>query len=194
MSPAVIERALDELRAIANGDSAIRAVRHPLGFLCLPVERWDGGGVCVHVWSPRQAQARPTTSEIHAHSWELTSTVILGELRNHVLSVADENPTHRIFEVHSHADVDEMRATPRLVSSRISATELNHAGDTYTVPAGQFHLTSAVEATTIALGTSRPGAIDLSLGGFDVGTHHVKRTHCDLAETARAARAVVRQL
>jgi hypothetical protein len=55
---------------VAEGRSAVTAVRHPLGFVCLPLERVGEQGVCVHVWSDRLTGAQPaslTTSTTHAH-------------------------------------------------------------------------------------------------------------------------------
>ncbi|WP_050803432.1 MULTISPECIES: hypothetical protein [Protofrankia] len=43
-------------------------LRHPLGFLCIPVRRFEEGGVCVHVWTRQVRAARPTTSSVHCHS------------------------------------------------------------------------------------------------------------------------------
>jgi hypothetical protein len=194
VSPAVVQHALRVLRAIADGESDIRAVRHPLGFLCLPIERHDVCGICVHLWSPRLTRTRPTTSGMHAHSWDLLSLLLAGELRNDLVTVVDERPTHRVFEVHSRGAIDEMRATPRLVSSLTDRTEAHRAGGSYAVGAGQFHATFATEAVTVAVGRGRPGAVDLSLGAIDAGTHHVRRHGCDGAETALAAREAVRQL
>jgi hypothetical protein len=193
--PDAIERALRDVRAIADGVRDLRAVRHPLGFLCLPIERRDdGSGACVHVWDPRLARERSTTSETHAHSWELLSVVILGELRNDLVAIADELPTHRLFEVRSEGDVDEMRATSRLVSRRTVSTQVVRAGETYTVAPGLFHATVASHATTIAFSRPAPGTLDQSLGAIDAGTHQVRRTRCDLADTALAARMVADQL
>jgi len=194
VSPAVIQHALRVLRAIADGGGVIRAVRHPLGFLCLPIERHDTCGICVHMWSRDVAQARSTTSMVHAHSWDLISVVLAGELRNDLVAVLDEHPTHRVFEVHSRGAIDEVRATPRLVSSRTHRSESRRAGEGYVVDTGQFHATFATEAVTVAVGRGRPGAVDLSLGAIDTGTHHIRRIRCDESETIRAAREAARKL
>jgi hypothetical protein len=194
VSEAVTRWALHLLQDIAAGDSDIRAVCHPLGFLCFPIERQGDCGACVHLWSPRLALSPPTTSVIHAHSWDLISLVLAGELRNDLVTVRDGMATHRVYEVHSGGDVDEIRATSRLVGCRTERSELNRAGDTYRVGVGQFHATVATEATTVALGRGRTGAIDLSLGAVHGRTHRVQRRHCDRSETARLARMVTRQL
>ncbi|MGH3838491.1 MAG: hypothetical protein ACRDSF_22770, partial [Pseudonocardiaceae bacterium] len=65
----------------------------------------------------------------------------------------------------------------------------------YSLAAGVFHTTVVRgEAATVALGSSRPGIMDLSLGGIDRKTHRVRRQRCDRDETAHAARIVAERL
>ncbi len=189
--------AFEALDDIAEGRTSVAAKRHPLGFVCIPVRRAGGRGVCVHVWSDSLPGASPTTSMVHAHSWNLTSYVLYGSLGNQVIDVTDtvERAMCRVFEVRSNGDVDEMRETPRLVRYEVAATDLNHEGDVYSLPAGAFHATVVRgEAATVALGFPRPGTLDLSLGGIDTRTHRIPRQRCDRDETAAAARVVLRRL
>ena len=188
---------------VASGGSGIMAVRHPLGFYCLPVERTGERGVCVHLWSDRLTPARPTTSATHAHSWELVSFVLCGTLCNELVTVKDspvspvspdspDGPTHRVFEVISTADGDEIRRTPRLVRRRTRAAELHHSGEVYSLPAGVFHETThRGETATVALGRGFPDAVDLVLGAPDTETHRTRRHVCGRDETIHAASLVV---
>lgn len=89
---AVRDWATGTLRAVADGRRPLRAVIHPLGFTCLPVERAGRDGVCVHVWSPDVAAAAPAASAIHAHCWELTSYALAGALDNSLMTVTDALP------------------------------------------------------------------------------------------------------
>jgi hypothetical protein len=183
------------LREIANGRRRIRAVRHPLGFRCLPLERRQDLGVCLHLWLAEPYDA-PTTSQVHCHSWDLLSLVLSGEIGN-VPALIGEGRSHRVFEVVSRGDVDEIRATPRTVHYAPAPTEPFRTGDVYRVPAGTFHSTAVAgwgEAVTLALGRSRPDGVDLSLGSLDGLDHSVRRLHCDDAETSRTATAGVRLL
>ncbi len=188
------------LGEVAQHRTSIAAVRHPLGFVCLPVERTGEAGVCVHVWSERLARASPTTSTMHSHSWDLISYVLYGSVRNNVLDVNDvadapDDAAYRVFEVRSSGDADEVRETPRLVRYEIRAAGLSHRSDIYSLAGGVFHATVVQgEAATVALGRSRWAAMDLSLGGIDGKTHRVRRQHCDRDETAHAARVVTEQL
>jgi hypothetical protein len=195
--PDIPQWTVEALGGVATGRSELRAVRHPLGFLCLPLERAGERGVCVHVWSDRFASARAITSTTHAHSWDLVSYVLYGTLRNRLVSVTDEPaaPTHRVCEIVSGGDADEIRHTPRLVRSGEGVSEVHRQGDVYRLPAGLFHETLPEgEVATVALGNGRPGAVDLALGDLNTGTHRIRRQLCGLDETAYAATVVVERL
>src|SRR5260370_8124546 len=64
--------ALALLRDIAGGRRGLTAVRHPLGFLSMPVHRTAGHGICLHVWTPALQPPLPT-SHLHSPSWHLTT-------------------------------------------------------------------------------------------------------------------------
>jgi hypothetical protein len=186
---------VDLLAEIIEGSRPLAAVRHPLGFVCLPVLRSGPEGICVHLWDDDLASAVPTTSQIHAHSWDLLSYVLFGELHNEVIEVADEDaePMSRVYEIRSLGDVDEIFATARLVRHATLAVDVNRAGSSYTLPAGAFHTTVVPQGrttATVALGIMRDGAHDLSLGPVRGVPHRVHRTRCDHRETVRAARTV----
>jgi len=196
-TPAAARWASDVLDDVLRGATTINAMRHPLGFVCIPIERTGGGGVCVHVWSENLPRASPTTSVMHAHSWDLTSYVLYGTVRNEIVGVTDApwSGTYRVFEIHSGGDIDEIRATPRLVDCEVTAAELSRQGDSYSHDAGVFHTTVvAGEAATVAVGSDHPGTVDLSLGDVRTGTHHVRRQRCSRNETAEAARVVTERL
>lgn len=189
--------ALPTMREIARRRRDLTAVKHPLGFLCFPVQRLGEHGVCVHLWTSG-VEPTLTTSKMHAHSWDLTSYVLYGSLRNQRISVNDapRSPTHRVFKVRSHGDADELRATRRLVISRPEADSGYGAGALYLLPAGEFHATvaSAGDVATVVLSRSRPQAADLALGPVDMPSHTLKRSRCDAAETARVARLIADRL
>ncbi|MEV0619884.1 hypothetical protein AB0I81_41655 [Nonomuraea sp. NPDC050404] len=177
----------------------LSAVRHPLGFICLPVERDGGEGVCLHLWSDSLAHAESTTSQIHCHSWDLVSHVLYGQVRNVHAVVADAaaDATHRVFEVVSGPGGDDLAPTSRTVRHTTGLVEVFGPGDTYTLAADRFHssvVPEGGEAATIALGSGRPGSRDLSLGPLDGRLHHVSRQPLDAAETAAAVRLITAHL
>jgi hypothetical protein len=183
--------ALELLRDIASGRCELTAVRHPLGFLCIPAQRSGEHGICIHVWTPA-LQPALTTSQVHSHSWDLTSYVLYGTLRNQRIRVAEAGAaaTHRIFEVRSHDDRDELHTTARLVSCEPERTREYGAGSVYFLQAGEFHTTvvpGAQQVATVALGRSRPHAADLSVGPLHARSHAITRSRCTAPETVRAA-------
>jgi hypothetical protein len=189
--------AADALSDVTSGRSHLLAIRHPLGFLCLPLERTGTRGVCVHLWTDRLPQATSTTSTTHSHSWDLVSFVLYGALYNELARVTDtrERPTHRVFAVDSGPDGDVIRWTDRLVHREHGSQELYHGGEVYSLPAGVFHCTNAMgEVATVALGSGHPGAVDLVLGAFDTPTHGVRRQLCSRDETVLAATMVAGRL
>jgi hypothetical protein len=188
---------------IAEGRLPVSAVKHPLGFLCLPLERSGDLGVCLHIWSPELELVEATTSGVHCHSWELVSFVLYGSVRNTRAQVADTPPagpdgaTHRLFEVVSRGEVDELRATGRTVRYSPGDTSTHGTGEVYTLPAGVFHSTNiegGPEAATVALGRVRADGDDLSLGPLDTPSHRMRRVRCDPDETARVALHSARHL
>jgi hypothetical protein len=190
--------ALSMLRDIVSGRSGMTAVRHPLGFLCFPAQRRGKHGVCLHLWASALGGVVPMF-QVHSHSWDLTSYVLYGTVRNQLIRVteAPASATHRVFEVRSHGDVDELHATSRLVSFEPEAECECGPGRVYEVPAGKFHRTVLPgdrDVATVALGLSRPRAVDRALGPTHVRSHIVTRTRCDVHETVRAALAIAGQL
>ena len=191
----VLSHVLRILDEVIDGPLEISSVRHPLGFLCLPVHRHGDEGICIHLWTAGWRTGRLTTSTMHCHSWELLSHVLYGELSNQIIELVDapEHPTHRVFEVHSTAAGDDLVATPRVVRPRVAATAAYRAGDPYHLPAGVFHETvvpTARLAATVALGKVRDGKNDLSLGGLRTPSHPVRREYCSREETIQAAASV----
>src|SRR5215471_1910225 len=190
--------ALELLGDIVSGRRDLAAVRHPLGFLCIPAQRTGEHGICVHLWTPA-LQPTLTTSQVHSHSWDLTSYVLYGTLHNQRIRVTDAGAaaTHRIFEVRSRGDRDELHATSRLVSCEPEAVSEYGAGCVYFLRAGEFHTTvvpGQQEVATVALGRSRPHAEDLSVGPLDGHSHATTRSRCGQPETARAALQVAERL
>lgn len=177
---------------IAEGSLEVEGVLHPLGFLCLPLERSGRTGVCLHLWSPELPPPAPTTSAWHCHSWDLLSLMLYGRLDNLLGRLGGrggDGAGLRVFEVISRDGVDELRATDRTVRVSPFFGGSYTRGDVYALPAGVFHRTLVTgEAATVALGADRSGGRDLSLGPPGLGGHRVRRRREDPARTVRLAR------
>jgi hypothetical protein len=184
---------LADLRA---GRSDLRAVRHPLGFACLPVLRDGDDGVCVHVWPEGRDPAPRTTSPYHCHSWDLLSHVLYGAVGNQPVEVS-EGTTYRVFEARSTPMRDDLVATDRFVDAHGLTPEMWQAGQTYSLPAGAFHA-SVIDrdtvAATVVLGRHHPEQPDLTLGSPVQGTHRVTRELCTAEETRAYAELVAARI
>ncbi|MFG2086030.1 MULTISPECIES: hypothetical protein [unclassified Spirillospora] len=202
--PAWAGRVMDD---VAAGRSHVPAVRHPLGFVCLPVERSGDFGVCLHIWTPEVRPAPSTTSPVHCHSWDLLSFVLYGTVRNVRMEIAEgpggtsgrdpAGETRQIFEVVSADGVDELKATGRTVRCSPGRSIAHRTGESYTLPAGVFHTTlieDGMDAATVALGRRTPGGGDLSLGPPGVPSHRVHRSRSGHADTVRALRRSARRI
>jgi hypothetical protein len=165
-------------RARAGG---ITAVRHPLGFVCVPLFRSTGAGLCMHVWADGIPALPLTTSPMHAHTWDLTSHVLSGQVSNELVRVDPDarRPTHRILAVYSRGHTDEIRRTGRVAACRVTGTQVVTAGQTYTLKAGCFHATrvSTPVVTLVVADTRRPPP-ELVLGAITTRTHRVLRKVC----------------
>jgi hypothetical protein len=182
---------------IIDGRMPIAAVRHPLGFFCLPVLRDGDHGICLHLWTSRLPGAEPATSIVHCHSWDLVSFVLYGRVTHTLFSVDDDaSGPEWVFEVHSRGDVDEIVPTSRRVRSRRRNPQVTEPGNSYRLAGGQFHTSVAergAEAATLVLGRTRDTA-DLSISGPDTHRHEIRRRRCSSGETSQIARIALEHL
>lgn len=183
------------LTAIRDGTSNVLAVRHPLGFDCLPVHRVGSDGICVHVWPERRRPPNLTTSPFHCHSWDLLSHVLYGAVGNQHIEVT-AGATFAMFDVQSMPDGDRIIPTGRRVNVRAAAPVMYGVGDFYQLPAGEFHasIVNGAEAATVVLGRQRSNVHDVTLGALDTPGHKVERSIYTAEETGRIVTDVLRRV
>jgi hypothetical protein len=183
------------LEGLADGRDELDAVRHPLGFLCLPIVRDDSPeGVCLHYWSGAGGTPDLTTSPYHCHRWQLLSHVLAGSVGNLRVDLTPGG-RYRLFEVISKGRNDELRPTDRLTDIRYAEPEFHRAGETYELAAGAFHasvMSGGEVAVTLVLGRMVPGVADISLGAVDKGEHPVVRTSLGPGRAGRLAAEILR--
>jgi hypothetical protein len=190
------------LEVLADPARTPPAVLHPLGFLCFPLLRAPGAGVCVHVWLPRRADFAPPleTTSVHSHSWDLLSYVLLGRIGNELVTTepaSSETATHRVYEIRSSQGADEVVPTSRCVRSRRREIRYAGSGEVYRLAGGEFH-SSVVDAdedrgaATVLLADQR-GGVDRALGPVRPGRTlgPVARRRAPAALSAFAARSVL---
>lgn len=183
------------LDQIVSRQREMTAVHHPLGFLCLPLVREPDRGVCVHVWTDRFPVRQPTTSRVHAHSWDLESFVLYGALGNAVFDLTPDSVAgaHQLLDVVTGSDGDEIVPTGRRVACTEVSRDLMTSGEIYRLPTGVFHetfLAADTEVATLVLAQTRD-LPDRVLGPINVRAHVVTRQQCS-SEDTRAVAAMVR--
>lgn len=122
------------LDAILLGERRPVAVAHPLEFVCIPVLRTPGFGVCGHIW-----QAGQSATTVHCHSWHLNSDVIAGVVLNEVFTVTDCTDGDHLLSIGSVGPLDCVASTGRTVSVHGRQRALHKAGSSYRLQAGVFH-------------------------------------------------------
>jgi hypothetical protein len=189
------------LAALAESGDALRAVLHPLGFLCIPLFRGPGLGVCVHMWADGLPTAELITSPIHSHSWDLLSYVLFGRVDNDLIrtvAAAPAEASHRVYQIDSAQGADRIIATSQYVRCARAATHYAAAGDAYTLAGGEFHTTvvaAGSTAATILVARTLPGARDRSLGPpalpGNAASWRIHRRFADATLTRQAVEAVL---
>lgn len=175
------------------------AIEHPLGFICVQLYRSVAWGLCMHIWRAPEPSATLTTSPVHSHSWDLSSQVICGRLENIEICVLDGSPapTHRVMEITSANGCDFVRPTRRLVSCANKVSMYIGAGQSYTLPAGIFHVSrpSAANLTvTVLLAEDRFASPELALGRPDLSGHVIRRRACPAGDLQSLAGITLRNL
>ena len=198
LGPAVVPGESREiLVGILQGRVRLAAVRHPLGFFCLPVIRDGDLGVCIHVWTYVVPGANVTTSTVHCHSWDLLSFVLYGQVSHALFELEDDRDgPYRVFEVVSRGDLDQLGPTSRRVRCRQRERRVIGPGASFRLTAGQFHssgVAGGTEAATVVLGRTM-GTTDLTIGAQGIVDHRVRRQNCSAEETSRVVQAAIRGL
>lgn len=187
-----VRAALDRL---TEGD--VPAVVHPLGFACLRVR----DGLCCHVWLPGEPELEPTveTSPIHCHRWRLESHVLAGEVGNAVFTVRPSNQSaasHRVYDVRVEPDADVIRPTGQYVRAAPGCPTYFGPGQSYTLPAGVFHISIIDKpAVTLLTAVRVPGVRDRVLGPLiPPANRSTRRRTASPALTAQVADLAIRSL
>ncbi len=143
--------------------------RHPLGFRVARLIADDSAALRLHIWPQSSRSAQPGF-DIHDHAFDLASFVLLGELRQAVYEIATSRPaTHAVYEVGYDKTGSVLRKSETAVAISPKEKRLLHAGETYSLPAGEFHeldRASAQCAATLVL-TMQAGGSPRSLGPLD---------------------------
>lgn len=118
------------------------------GFGMLRTKLADAGRI--HVWDSRLRV--PLVSDVHAHPWDLTSTIISGELINQRFKVFGELRGMRyIMSKIATGEGGGLTGTPKHVGLESEPLEFYKAGDVYAQAAEEVHRSIPIDGCVTLL-------------------------------------------
>jgi len=123
---------------------------HPLGFVSCLIKKEDGShSVRVHYWPNGERRVKNPDWPIHTHSYELSSLVLSGTVRDIQYSSVI-GTDYSLYSVRYFGEDSEIVRTSEKISVQVSIDAFRHSGDQYSVARGTFHQTQ-VDSETSAL-------------------------------------------
>lgn len=118
-------------------------LRHPLGFLQMPLGEIEGRRIRIHFWRSDCYCPRYPYWPLHAHPYPLRSLVLCGAVHQIAYSIdtAPTVPTHRIYEVDYEANGSTRRPTDHLVNAIPTYSYVCSTGSYYDIPIAEYHQT-----------------------------------------------------
>lgn len=128
----------------------------PLGFYRILITAKDGTspGFMLHAWLDRDQpkQSKNAKRDIHSHTFDMRSRVLVGRLRNELYTVIeDTNGRHRIAKIRQEGPKATRIVTDGSVRPVLDREETVSAGEIYGFPSRRFHCTVVQSFPTITL-------------------------------------------
>jgi len=145
---------INVLLSVRNSGGKI--LSQSLGFYRILLTARDGTspGLMLHAWldkeQPRQSQNR--TRDIHSHTFDMKSRVLIGELKNELYNIIEDfNGDHQIAYIHQEGAKATRVITDTRVRIVLDHEEIVGEGKIYGFPSKRFHCTVIREYPTITL-------------------------------------------
>ncbi len=171
---------VDLLHVIIEQPTSVSAVWHPLGCLYVELLRTITRSIRLHVWDIADRGIARSPITVHSHDFDLHSLVLTGSIENRVYSVARGAPTHQIYDIEYHGDINILRPTGsyrRCIPESCSRISQSHS---YTILPGEFHQVQGCTrdlTSTFVVADLRPDCQGPLLGPVDgrAVVHTVRR-------------------
>jgi hypothetical protein len=163
-SGGAVESATDAARildAAAEAAAHFPVTQHPLGFLHLDLSGLsERGAARLHLWTEEFMAKADPLGRLHDHTWELRSTVLVGELTDHVLTPVPDGRGEYLAHV-VHYDATGNRVGVRPGRWRLDEVDVRcvRAGQSYRLAPRLVHRTeiSVLPTATLVLPIERGG-------------------------------------
>lgn len=154
------------IEEIVSNLDRIPATAHPLGFihfdLALVSKQSPGTMVRLHIWD-RRLTSPDDAGNIHDHTWELTSLVMLGSLRDkNFVPVHDSDGSFRGTRV-IYGQTNEFEDAGRF-QLRAQSDSVHRAGAVYSIPSRIVHESDPIGQPTVTLVIGTPDENAATLG------------------------------
>lgn len=143
------------LSLVSDKSDEVVASRHPLGFVhceLSPYVDLPGHRLRLHIWSDATNEWIDDAGLKHDHTWGLTSLVLRGSLRDHVLEVVPDTQGDWQFMSVKYGSLEDI-LTPEgsHLTYRVIDTRALIAGDVYALAPGLLHETEVLTRPTVTL-------------------------------------------
>jgi hypothetical protein len=129
-------------------------ISQPLGFyrIFLTAQNALSPGLMLHAWLANTQPKQSNSLDIHSHTFDMTSRVLIGELVNELYeAIPDSNGLHKLVNVY-HDGVSSRRIVSDLpVQARLISRETVHERSKYGFKSKIFHCTIINKYPTITL-------------------------------------------
>lgn len=143
------------LHAAAEAAAHLPVTQHPLGFLHLDLSALSARGAArLHLWTEEFMARADPLGRLHDHTWELRSTVLVGELTDHVLTpVGDSRGEYLAHVVHYGATGNRIEVRPGRWRLEEVDARVVRAGQSYHLGSRRVHRTeiSVLPTATLVL-------------------------------------------
>jgi hypothetical protein len=125
-----------------EGESAMVAQRHPLGFFACKWELEGGRTLRLHLWSKEFGWAQEPGWEIHDHVFSFSSLLLFGALRNRTYDIEEASGTdaeYSVYDVTYKGSESSMNLIRKSVGLKLTSDAEESAAASYSMNGGVLH-------------------------------------------------------
>jgi hypothetical protein len=136
--------------------SGQRILSQPLGFYRILITARNGTspGFMLHAWLDKEQprQSIEATHDIHSHTFDMKSRVLVGALRNELYNVTEDSEgSHQLAKIRQEGPKATRLLVGKTVRVLLDRSEVIGAGEVYGFPSRRFHCTQVSSFPTITL-------------------------------------------
>lgn len=159
---------------------------HPLGFMMATLLDEDSEKIRLHLWTNTFDKAQKPTWLVHDHTFDLTSWVLSGSIKNIEYKELALAETHQLYSVSYNSTGSVLTKLDQGYSFAVDKTQEVNEGETYRISAGTFHQSLSLSPrTTVTMchTVEKKNTPPLVIGDIDgVEQYHYHRSPVHISE------------